>query len=101
MPSRCTLPIPAFALTLDPDGRRDHWLAQADRHGLDLQLERAVGPAELPANVPASVLQQLEGLNNQRYAPDGAQKIGHVGEQPAISRRRGRAQRNASAVYRG
>ena len=23
MPSRCTLPIPAFALTLDPSGRRD------------------------------------------------------------------------------
>ena len=60
MASRCTLPIPAFALTLDPSGRRAHWLAQAERHGLDLQLERAVGPAELPANV----LQQLEGLNN-------------------------------------
>ena len=64
MPSRCTVPIPAFALTLDPSGRQAHWLSQAERHGLDLQLERAVGPAELPAHVPASVLQQLEGLNN-------------------------------------
>ena len=64
MPSRCTVPIPAFALTLDPSGRQAHWLSQAERHGLDLQLERAVGPAELPAHVPASVLQQLDGLNN-------------------------------------
>ena len=43
MPSRCTVPIPAFALTLDPSGRQAHWLSQAERHGLDLQLERAVG----------------------------------------------------------
>ena len=64
MPSRCSLHIPAFVQTLDPSGRRAHWLSQAERHGLDLQLERAVGPAELPAHVPASVLQQLEGLNN-------------------------------------
>ena len=56
MPSRCSLPIPAFVQTLDPSGRRAHWLSQAERHGLDLQLERAVGPAELPAHVPASVL---------------------------------------------
>ena len=62
--ARCALPIPSFALTLDPSGRRAHWLSQAERHGLDLQLELSVGPAELGAHVPASVLQQLEGLNN-------------------------------------
>ena len=66
MPSRCTVPIPAFALTLDPSGRQAHWLSQAERHGLDLQLERAVGPAELPAHVPASVLQQLGALRYGR-----------------------------------
>ena len=58
--SACQLAMPARAQALDARGRRDHWRSLAQQHGLpSLVLEPAVGPAELPQHVPASVLQSL------------------------------------------
>ena len=58
----CRLPLPARVLSLDPSARSRHWLSQGDQHGLNLQIESAVGPAELAEHVPSKVLRQLEAL---------------------------------------
>ena len=55
----CELPN-IFVPTLEPWSRRAHWLAQGRKHGLELHIQKAVGPAALPEHVSRTLLRRLE-----------------------------------------